>query len=128
MNCRAQHFMISWFLTIFFLSYYFLEFDEFIFSSQDTYNSWLKERYEDHPLTHSDLDLDLWLETGSSGGLYRNQVYGFSNTMIKNLQTAHSVATIGCSQLIPSTQTLKFAAILDQQVQAWTTHFNKKYE
>jgi hypothetical protein len=31
MDNRAQHFVVCWFSTIF-LSYYFLEFDEFIFS------------------------------------------------------------------------------------------------
>jgi hypothetical protein len=55
-----------------FLSYYFLEFDEFIFSFQDTYNSRLKEKYENEPLTHPDLDPDLWLEVGSSGGPDKN--------------------------------------------------------
>jgi len=55
-----------------FLSYYFLEFDEFIFSFQDTYNSRLKEKYEKEPLTHPDLDPDLWLEVGSSGGPDKN--------------------------------------------------------
>jgi len=30
-DSRAQHFMIHWFSTIFFLSYYLLEFDDFIF-------------------------------------------------------------------------------------------------
>jgi hypothetical protein len=30
-DSQAQHFMIYWFSTIFFLSYYLLEFDEFIF-------------------------------------------------------------------------------------------------
>jgi len=31
MDSQSQHFMIYWFSTIFFLSYYLLEFDEFIF-------------------------------------------------------------------------------------------------
>jgi hypothetical protein len=64
------------------------------FSFQDTYNSQLKERYGDDLSTHSDLDLDLWLEAGSSGGPNRNRVYGLSNTMAKNLQTTRSVLTI----------------------------------
>jgi hypothetical protein len=42
------------------LSYYFLEFADLFF--QDTYNTWLKDRYEDDPLTHPNLDSDLWLE------------------------------------------------------------------
>ena len=83
-----------------FLSYYFLEFDEFIFSFQDTYNSRLKEKYENEPLTHPDLDPDLWLEVGSSGGPDKNQVYGLFNTTVENLWTIRSVSIIGCSQSI----------------------------
>ena len=64
MNNQAQHFVACWFTTIFFLSYYFLEFDEFAF--YDTYNSRLNERYRDDPSTHLNLNLDLWLEVGSS--------------------------------------------------------------
>jgi len=48
--------------------------------------------------------------------------------MIKNLRTTRSVLTIGCSQSILSTQTLKFMAMLDQQVQAQMTHLNEKYK
>jgi hypothetical protein len=55
-DSRAQHFVVCWFSTIFFLIYYFLEFD--------TYNSWLNERYRDNPSTEPNLDLDLWLEIG----------------------------------------------------------------
>jgi hypothetical protein len=47
----------------FFLSYYFFEFANFFF--QNTYNTRLNERYNDDPSTHSDLDLDLWLEIRS---------------------------------------------------------------
>jgi hypothetical protein len=37
-DSRAQHFVVCWFTIIFFLSYYLLEFDEFIFSfSGDIY-------------------------------------------------------------------------------------------
>ena len=61
-NSQAQHFVICWFSIIFFLSYFFLEFDEFIFSFQKTYSNQLKERYEDDLLTHSDINPDLWLE------------------------------------------------------------------
>jgi hypothetical protein len=43
-NSRAQYFVVCW-LSIFFLSYYFLEFNEFIFYFHDTYNSRWKERY-----------------------------------------------------------------------------------
>ena len=48
--------------------------------------------------------------------------------MAKNLQTARSVSTIGCSQSISSTQTLEFAVMLDQRVQARMTHLNEKCE
>ena len=65
-DSQAQYFVVCWCLIIFYLSYYVL--DEFIFSLHDTYNSRLKERYEDEPSTHLDIDLDLWLEGESFGG------------------------------------------------------------
>jgi hypothetical protein len=110
----------------FLLSYNFLQFDEFFF--QDTYNNRLKERYMDDPLTHPYLDPDLWLEAGSSSGPDRNRVYELSNTTTENLQMTHSVSTIGCLQLVLSTQTLEFKVMLDQQVHDQTTHLNKKYK
>jgi hypothetical protein len=58
-NSRAQYFVVCWFSIIFFLSYYFLEFNEFIFYFHDTYNSSWKERYKDDPSTHPDIDLNL---------------------------------------------------------------------
>jgi hypothetical protein len=61
-DSQAQYFVICWFSTTFFLSYYFLESDEFIFSFQDTHNNQLKERYGDDPSTRPDLDSDLWLK------------------------------------------------------------------
>jgi hypothetical protein len=64
--------MVCWFLVIFFLSYYFFEFDEFIFSLQDTYNNQFKEIYRNDPSTYPDIDPDLWLEAGSSSGSVRN--------------------------------------------------------
>jgi hypothetical protein len=79
----------------FLLSYNFLQFDEFIFSFQDAYKSHLKERYDDDPLTHLNLNPDLWLEARSSGGPERNQVYELSNTTVKNLQMTRSVLTVG---------------------------------
>jgi len=102
------------FQLFFLLSYNFLQFDEFIFSFHDTYNSYLKERYWDDPSTHPDLHPDLWLEAGLSGGLDRYQVYELSNATIENLWMARSVSTIGCSQSIPSTQTPEIEAMLDQ--------------
>jgi hypothetical protein len=116
--------VICWFSTIFLLSYNFLQFDEFIFSFQNTYNSRLKKRCGDDPSTH----LYLWLKEGSSGGPDKNWVYGLSNPTIKNLWMARSISTIGCSQLVLSIQTPEFAAMLDQRVQDQTTHLNEKYE
>jgi hypothetical protein len=55
-------------------------------------------------------------------------VYGLSNPTTENLWTARSISTLGCSQLVPSIQTLEFAAMLDQRVHDQTTHLNKKYE
>jgi len=95
---------------IFFLSYYFLEFDKKNF--HDTYNSQLKERYKDDLSTHP----DLWLEAGSSGGPNKNRVYELSNTTAENLQMTHSASTVGCSQLISSIQTPEFTLMLDQRV------------
>jgi hypothetical protein len=92
---------------LFFLNLLFFEFSDFFF--QDTYNTWLKERYDDDPSTHP----DLWLEVGSSSGLNRNQVYDLSNTTTEFLCMTYSVSTVGCSQSVPSTQTLEFEVILD---------------
>jgi len=83
------------------------------FSSKDTYNSQLNERYRDELSNHLDIDLDLWLEGGLFGGTNRNRVYGLSNTMTENLWMTHSASVIGCSQSIPTSQTLEFAAMLD---------------
>jgi len=65
----------------YFVSYYFywIEYDDYFFHFQETCNSWLRERYGDDPLTHLDLDPKLWMEVGSSGGPYKNRVYGLSN-------------------------------------------------
>jgi len=110
-NSQAQHFVICWFSIIFFLSYFFLEFDEFIFSFQKTYSNQLKERYEDDLLTHSDINPYLWLEAGSFDGPNGNQVYRLSNTTTENLRTTLSALTVRCSQSIMSIQTPKFTAI-----------------
>ena len=55
-------------------------------------------------------------------------MYSLSNTTIEDLWTVHSVSTVGCSQLVPSTKTLKFEAVLDQQVQTRTTYLTTDYE
>jgi hypothetical protein len=77
-----------------FVSYYFLELNLIIifFNFQETYNSWLRERYEDDPSTHPGFDPYLWIETGSSGRPDRNRVYEHSNTTTENLRAARSVA------------------------------------
>jgi hypothetical protein len=83
------------FSTIFFLKLlFFFEFADFFF--QDTYNTWLKERYGDDTLTHPDLDPDLWLEAWLFGGPYRNWLYSLSNTTTEDLRTTHNVSTIRC--------------------------------
>jgi hypothetical protein len=61
--------VVCWFSIIFFLNYYFLKFDEFVFFFQDTYNNRLKKKYEDDLSTQQNIDPDLWLEAGLSGGL-----------------------------------------------------------
>ena len=116
------------FQLFFFLSYYLLKFDEFIFYFQETYNSWLEKRYEDDFSTHLNIDSDLWLEAGSSGGFDGNQVYKLSNTTTENLRTTCSVSSVGCLQLVSSTQSSEFVDLLDQGVQERTTHLNEKYE
>jgi hypothetical protein len=84
MDSCAQHFVMLVF-NHFFIKFYFLQFDEFIFSFHDIYNNYLKERYEHDLSTHLDLNLDLWLEAGSSSEPDRNRVYGLSNTTAKSL-------------------------------------------
>ena len=112
----------------FFLSFYLLKFDEFIFYFQETYNSWLEKRYEDDFSTHLNIDSNLWLEAGSSGGFDGNQVYKLFNTTTENLRTTCSVSSVRCLQLVSSTQSSEFMDLLDQGVQERTTHLNKKYE
>jgi hypothetical protein len=79
-------------------------------------------------LTCPDIDLDLWLETISTGGPDRNQVCGLSNTITENLRTTYSTSIFGCSQLIWSSQTSKFAELLDRRVQDQMAYFYNKYE
>ena len=88
----------------------------------------MNERYEDESSTLPDINLDLLLEGESFGGRDRNRVFGLSNTMTENLWTTLSASVIGCFQSILSSQTLKFATMLDQRVQDQTTHLNDKYE
>ena len=88
----------------------------------------MKERYKDNPLTHLDINPDLWLKAGLFDGPDRNRVYKLSNTKIENLQMTHSASTIGCLQSIPSTETPEFEAILDQRVKDRITHLVADYE
>jgi hypothetical protein len=60
---------------------------------QDTYNTWLKERYSDDLSTHLNLDSDLWLEAGLFVGLDKNQVYGLFNITVEDLRMTSSVST-----------------------------------
>ena len=105
----------SWYVRYFILFhkllFFWIDYDDFFFNFQETYNSRLRERFEDDPLTHSDFDLDLWMEVGSSGGPNKNQVYGLSNTTVENLQAAYSVSTIGSSQSLSSTQFEEFMTL-----------------
>ena len=85
----------------YFVSYYYvywIEYDDYFFYLQETYNNRLRERYGDNPKTHSEFDPDLWMEVGSSGGPNKNQVYELSNTTADNLQSARSASTVGSSQ------------------------------
>jgi len=58
----------------------------------------------DNNSTHSELDQDLWLETGLSGGHDKNQIYNISNTTTGNIQTCHSILTDDSSHLDSSSQ------------------------
>jgi hypothetical protein len=105
--------------SFYFVSYYFLELNMMVFLKkiQETYNSWLKERYGDDPSTHLDFNLNLWMEVGSSGGPDKNQVYRLSNTTAKNLRSARSVSTVGSSPSVLSTQSEEFVALKIQYEQ-----------
>jgi hypothetical protein len=81
------------------------------FYFQETYNSRLRERYGDDPSTHSNFDLDLWMEVGSSDGPDKNWVYGLSNTTAENLGPACNVSTIGSSQSVSRTHSKEFVAL-----------------
>jgi len=56
----------------------------------------LKKIYEDDPLTHPDIDMNLWLEAGLSGRPHRNPVYKLPNTTDENLWMTRSISTVGC--------------------------------
>jgi len=98
--------------------------DDFFLNFQETYNSWLRERYGDNPSTHPNFDPDLWMKVGSSGGPDKNRVYGLSNTMAENLHSARSVSTVGSSPSVSSTQYEEFIA-LKQQYQQLSTNYDE---
>jgi hypothetical protein len=111
--------------TFYFVSYYFywIEYDDFFFHFQETYNNRLRERYRDDLSTHLDFDPDLWIVVGSSGGPDKNQVYELSTTTVENLRAARSVSTVGSSQSVSSTQSKEFVAL-----QQHTAQLTEKYE
>jgi uncharacterized protein (DUF3084 family) len=74
-------------------------------------------------LTLLELDPDLWMEVGSSGGPDKNRVYGLSNTTTENLRAARSVSTVGSSQSVSSTQSKEFVAL-----QQHTAQLTEKYD
>jgi hypothetical protein len=83
----------------------------------------LREIYGDDPSTHSDFDLDLWMEVGSSSEPDKNRVYGLSNITAENLRTTRSVSIIGSSQLVSSTQYKELVAL-----QQHTAQLTEKYD
>jgi len=93
------------------------------FYFQETYNSRLRERYGDDPLTHPEFDPDLWMEVGSSGGPDKNRVYGLSNITAENLRVTRSVSTVGSSQSVSSTQSKEFVVL-----QQHTAQLTEKYD
>jgi len=109
----------------YFVSYYvyWIEYDDYFFYFQETYNNRLRERYGDDILTHPEFDPDLWMEVGSSGGPDKNRVYGLSNTIADNLRMARSVSTVGSSQSISSSQSKEFVALQQRMAQ-----LTKKYD
>ena len=66
----------------------------------------------DNLLTHSKINLDLWLEAELSGELNKNQVYSISNTTAEDLYIGHSVSTIDSSWSGLSSQSVEFQAIV----------------
>ena len=87
----------------------------------------MRERYEDDPSNpdfNPDFNPDLWMEVGSSGGPDKNRMYRFSNTTAENLRAAHSVSTVGSSQIVASTQFGEFMA-LKQQYERLSTDYKQ---
>jgi len=93
---------------------------------QETYNSRLRERYGDDPLTQPDFDPDLWMKVGSSSGPDKNWVYGLSNTTAEKLRLARSVSTVRSSPSVSSTQS-EFLA-LKQQYERLSTDYAQLHQ
>jgi hypothetical protein len=91
---------------------------------QETYNSRLRERYEDDPSTHPDFDADLWMKVGLSSGPDKNRVYGLLNATAKNLQTTRSVSTVGSSPSVSNTQSEEFMALKQQYERLLTDYIS----
>jgi hypothetical protein len=115
--------------SFYFISYYFLELNMMILKEkiQETYNSRLRKRNGDDPLTQPDFDPDLWMEVGMSGGPDKNQVYRLSNTTAKKLRSARSVSTVGSSPSVSSTQSEEFLA-LKQQYERLSTDYAQLHQ
>jgi len=113
----------------YFVSYYFLELNMMIFlkKNQETYNSRLRERYGDNPLTQPDFNPELWMEVGSSGGPDKNRVYRLSYTTADKLRLARSVSTVGSSPSVSSTQSEEFLA-LKQQYERLSTDYAQLHQ
>ena len=109
----------------YFVSYYvyWIEYDDYFFYFQETYNNRLRETYGDDPSTHPEFDPDLWMEVGLSSGPDKNRVYGLSNTTADNLRSTRSVSTVGSSQSISSSQSKEFVAL-----QQHTAQLTNKYD
>ena len=110
----------------YFVSYYYvywIEYDDYFFYFQETYNNRLRETYGDDPSTHPEFDPNLWMKAGSSGGPDKNRVYGLFNTRADNLRTTRTASTVGSSQSVSSSQSKEYMALqqrCDQISEAYT--------
>ena len=86
-DSQAHHLWFVGFQCFLFLSYYFLKFTYSFF--QDIYNTRLKERYVNNPLTHPNLNPNLWLKAGYNGGPDRNHMYGLFNRWMLAIGSEH---------------------------------------
>ena len=86
----------------------------------------MHKRYRDDLSTYSELNLNLWLEVGFTGGSDGNQVYNFSKTTIEDVRAGHSVLIVGASWSRSSQQSLTVQAIIQEYVQAETTQLGAK--